>query len=87
MGDRGSWFDYVDRVEKATREQQQEWVRTYKAAAIALEEQRWSELQSLTDEEALWMSETLLSMPVTIRRRESSGLVEQQALFAKLRQA
>jgi hypothetical protein len=72
-------------VKIATPEQQQEWVRIYKAAAIALEEQRWRELEALTPEKALWLSETLLSMPVTVPPRESSGLVEQQALFARLR--
>ncbi len=70
-----------------TREQQLEWVKTYKAAAIELEEQRWRELQALTDEEALRISDMLLSIPVPDRWRESSGLVEQQALFQKLRRS
>jgi len=85
MGDSHIRFDYVCRVKTATHEQQQAWIATYKAAAIALEEQRWRELRALTPEKALWMSETLLSMPMSIPRRESSGLVEQQALFMKLR--
>jgi hypothetical protein len=74
-------------VKKATLEQQQAWVKTYKAASVALEAQRWRELRALTDEKALRMSEALLSMPLSNRRRESSGLVQQQELFKKLRQA
>jgi len=85
-GDSCTRIDYVGRVKQATPEQQQAWVKTYKAAAIALEEQRWRELQALTAERALWMSEALLSMPLVKRPRETSGLVQQQALFMKLRQ-
>jgi hypothetical protein len=63
-----------------------EWVEAYKAALIALEEHRRHHLQTLTDREALWISDALLSIPPTGGRREaSSGLVEQQAIFRRWR--
>ncbi len=64
-------------------------MRQWKAAGPALEELRRRELFGLTDAEALSASETLLSMAAAGRlpahRRESSGLVEQQALFHRTR--
>lgn len=71
-------------METPTRAQQLQWVRQYKDAAVALEEVHAEELQALTDERAMWITEELLSLPVANRRRESSGLVEQQAWFQKL---
>jgi hypothetical protein len=73
-------------VETPTREQQLRWVEQYKAAARELEAQRRRELRALTEEEALRISDALLSIPVAGRRRPSSGLVEQQAVFQRQRQ-
>ena len=73
---------YLARMETPTREQQLQWVRQYKAAAIALEEVHYEELRALTDEEALRQSDAVLSLPPTWRHRPDwSGLVEQQAWF------
>jgi hypothetical protein len=69
-------------VKAPTREQELQWVAQYKAAAIGLEEQRIHELQTLTEEEALRQSDALLSLARRFpRRRRTSGLVRQQALF------
>ena len=66
-----------------THEQQLEWVKQYKAAALELEKQRHTALNSLTKEQTLRKIDALLSLPVANRRRESSGLVEQQAIFQR----
>ena len=67
---------------EATRRRLQIW----QEAQAPLEEQRWRELMALTDEKALKMTRSLLSrrgiVPVD---RETSGLVEQQALFGRIR--
>ncbi|MBI2927386.1 MAG: hypothetical protein HYY24_16950 [Verrucomicrobia bacterium] len=69
-----------------TREQELQWIAQYKAAAIGLEEQRIHELLTLTEEEALRQSDALLSLPRRFRRRRrTSGLVQQQALFHRHR--
>jgi len=73
-------------VETPTREQQLRWVEQYKAAARELEAQRRRELRALTEDEALRQSEILLSIPASWRARPDwSGLVEQQALFRRMR--
>ena len=65
---------------EATRRRLQIW----QDAQPFLEEQHWRELMALTDEQALKMTRALLSrhgvLPVA---RDSSGLVEQQALFRR----
>jgi len=51
-----------------------------------LEEQRWRELMTLTDEKALGLTKALFARQLDYQSsRESSGLVEQQALFQRLR--
>jgi len=65
------------------------WVRAWDEAGPALEAVKREELRELTPERALFFSDGLLSLPypddVRERRRPHSGLVEQQALFRKLR--
>lgn len=66
-----------------------QWLRQWKSAGPALEEVRKRELRELTDEEALRISEAVLSIPappVSPERWSSSGLVEQQTWFHRLRQ-
>ena len=66
-----------------------QWMRQWRAAGPALAEIRKQELRELTFAEALSISDALLSMPASgplpPGRRESSGLVEQQALFQRAR--
>ncbi len=61
----------------------------WRAAGIALAKQRKLELRSLTDEQALAAADALLSLAdpgrLPEQRRVTSGLVEQQALFHRLR--
>lgn len=60
-------------------------LRVWQQAQPLLEEQRWLELQSLTDEKALGMTKALFSRKIEYRgNRDASGLVEQQALFHRL---
>lgn len=64
----------------ATRER----LRIWQEAGPALEEERWRELRKLTDEQALRMTKALLSRQIDAKpKRDSSGLVEQQALFQR----
>jgi hypothetical protein len=66
--------------EYATRER----LRIWREAEPALEEQRWRELRALTDEGALRMTKALLARQMDRQpARDSSGLVEQQALFQR----
>jgi hypothetical protein len=64
---------------------QRQWLEQWKQAGKALEEQRRTELRSLTAERALAASEALLALAAPARlsakRRSYSGLVEQQRLF------
>ncbi|MDB6124807.1 MAG: hypothetical protein JWQ71_3800 [Pedosphaera sp.] len=78
---------YTIFVKVPTPEQQRQWLGQYRAAAIELEKQRWHELRALTEEQALRISDTLLSIPVANRRRKTSGLVEQQAVFQRARKS
>jgi hypothetical protein len=61
------------------------WIDQWRAAGVALDEQRASELRALTPERALAATEALLGLanPRTLpeARRTGSGLVDQQALF------
>lgn len=62
----------------ATRRRLQIW----RDAQPLLEEQRWRELAALTDEQALKIIRSLLGRTgVVPTSRNTSGLVEQQALF------
>ena len=73
-------------VQEPTREQMLQWVKQYKNAAIELKQQRFDELRAMSDEKALRFADAALSIPVADRRRESSGLVEQQAVFQRARE-
>jgi hypothetical protein len=59
------------------------------AAARAVEDVERRELRALTDQEALRLADALLAaVPIeeaSRQRREHSGLVEQQRLFARAR--
>jgi hypothetical protein len=70
-------------------ETQRAWARTWQATGKALEAIRRAELRALTPEKALRATDNLLSlgagMPLSAERRRTSGLVEQQRLFAGLR--
>jgi hypothetical protein len=58
----------------------------YQAMAEALEQARFEELATLTEEEAQRRMLALeLFEPAAMPPRESSGLIEQQRLFARLR--
>jgi hypothetical protein len=69
-----------------TREEQ--WLRQWRDARIALAEQRKKDLRAMTREQALAASDALLNLAEVSRlhpsRLSTSGLVEQQALFKKL---
>ena len=65
---------------EATRRRLQIW----REAEPLLEEQRWRELMALTDAQALQWTEALLGRRgIAPASRDSSGLVEQQALFQR----
>ena len=61
------------------------WMAQWRAAAVALAEQRVRELRALTEEDARAAIVALLdlgaSLPVSSEREKTSGLVTQQALF------
>jgi len=72
----------TDAEREATRKRLLIWQR----AAASLDGQHWRELMALTGERALWMTRALLSRRVESRtHRDTSGLVQQQALFHKSR--
>ena len=70
-------------------ERHRAWVRAWQETGDALAAVRRAELRALTPEQALRATENLFSfgsgMPVAAARRGTSGLVEQQRLFARLR--
>jgi hypothetical protein len=70
-------------------ETQKAWARTWQATGEALEVLRRAELRALGPEKGLRATDNLLSfgagMPLSPGRRRTSGLVEQQQLFARLR--
>lgn len=61
----------------------------WRSAAIALADQRASELVALRESDALAAAEALLSLslltPIDPKRLASSGLVRQQELFHRVR--
>jgi hypothetical protein len=59
--------------------------RRWRTAAVELESERLRELRSLSDQEAVHRFAKLLSVHGRLGLRESSGLVEQQRIFARLR--
>ena len=69
-------------MNEATKEQYRQYVERWRVAGEALENERYRELNEMTDAEALRISRMLLSMPPGWRADpEWSGLIEQQALF------
>jgi hypothetical protein len=70
-------------------ETQKAWARAWQATGEALEVLRRAELRALTPEKALQATDNLLSLgaglPLSAERRRTSGLVEQQRLFSRLR--
>ena len=78
-----SGFKAMTEAEReATRRRLEIWQR----AQPLLEEQRWRELMALTGEQALNLTQALLSRQgIANPARDLSGLVEQQALFQQSR--
>ena len=67
-----------------TKQEQRRWMAQWREAAIALDEVKREELANLTADQAWRMTERLLSLaPCYRRRKPTSGLVRQQALFQK----
>jgi hypothetical protein len=67
---------------------QKQWAATWRAAGVALAGVRAEELRSTTPAQALQAAENLLSLaspPRDLPRWRSSGLVDQQRLFRRLR--
>lgn len=72
----------TEAVRDATRRRLQIW----QDAQPLLEEQRWRELMALTDDQALKLTHAFLRRQGIVREpRDTSGLVEQQALFQRSR--
>ncbi len=68
-----------------TPEEQRRWMQQWRGAAVALEEMKRHQLQTLTEEQAWAQIEALQSLSDVWREPDqSSGLIEQQALFKKL---
>ncbi len=68
-----------------TPEEQRQWMTQWRQAAMALEEFRRFELQTLTEENAWRQIEAVLSLAGYYpRHTDASGLVEQQAWFRRL---
>ena len=69
-----------------TPEEQRRWMGQWRRAAVALEEMKRHELQTLTDAAAWRQIEAIQSLPEIWRDPGTPpGLVAQQALFQKLR--
>lgn len=69
-------------------EEQRRWMEQRRLAAVALEEIKRYELQTLTVEQAWRQIEAIQSIPIPEIWRDPDtppGLVAQQALFQKLR--
>jgi len=68
---------------------EQIWVDTWREAGPALEKIKREELRAMTAERALWVADAVLVMAShgwwNPARENWSGLVEQQALFERLR--
>jgi hypothetical protein len=65
--------------------EQRRWIAQWQGARAALRAQRASELAALSDDEALAAADALLTVAAIVdlatASRDSSGLVQQQALF------
>ena len=77
-----------------TPEEQKHWMTQWRSAEVALYEQKFIELQALTEEESArianflmwWTPELDYWLPIW-KGEVNSGLAEQQRLFQKLRHA
>jgi hypothetical protein len=70
----------------AEKQQLKQWVETWKRAGPELERFRYEELRALTHEQSMAAIQDLLELGYQFARpRQTSGLVEQQRLFRKLR--
>jgi hypothetical protein len=72
-----------------TPEEQRAWMNQWRAAAIALRQMKREELRAMTDEDAVAAFNALDMPPELVwrcpERIDSSGLVEQQRIFQKIR--
>ncbi len=69
-----------------TPEEQRRWMDQWRHAAVALEEVKRAELAALTDKQAWQQIEALQSIPDVWRNPDTEcGLIEQQAIFKRLR--
>ena len=75
-----------------TPEEQKQWMAQWRAAEVALYEQKFLELQAMTEEDSArianfiiwWTPEMDYWLPIW-KGETNSGLIEQQRLFRKLR--
>ncbi len=68
-----------------------QWIAQYRLAAVELQKQKQRELRALTDEEAFLRASSLMQsigqdVWMNPRRRDWSGLIEQQKIFQKVRE-
>jgi hypothetical protein len=74
---------------RAMSSAEKEWIRRWKQAGAELAEIRRRDLRAMSEEQARASIDALLSLALSAyipsRRRQHSGLVEQQALFGSLR--
>lgn len=72
-----------------TTEQARRYVQQWDETGRLLEQQRWHELSSLSQQRALEAADALIAaalrVPLPASRRTSSGLVDQQRLFQRKR--
>ena len=72
-----------------SRSPEQIWVDNWREAGPVLEQIKGRELRAMTPERALWAADAVLDLASrgwwNPSREAWSGLVEQQALFARLR--
>ena len=72
-----------------TPEEQRRWMQQWRAAAVALRKVKREELRAMKDEDAVAAFNALDMPPELVwrspERIRSSGLVEQQRLFQKMR--
>jgi len=72
-----------------TPEEQQAWMKQWRAAAVALRNVKREELRAMTDEDAVAAFNALdlppHDFPRSADRMDGSGLVEQQRIFQKAR--
>jgi len=72
-------------------EQLRRWVAQWRVTGVELKKQKQRELRALTDEEAFLQASSLMQSMgqdvwINPRRRDWSGLVEQQNIFQRVRE-